>query len=562
MAFVSNAPEEEKQDQPGQQGPVAPVGGSGAVHLAPSSGLSSTGGGGTSGATPTAGGAAPAGGQFASLNQYIGANQGQATPLAGKLTDQIGQQYNTLSGQNDTTLSGINSQISSSSVPNQDTINSTIAKESASPTSFASDPNNVKSFQGLLNASYSGPASAEGTTSFTDQQTALNNAIAAGNANTTTAAGRENLLSQNEATPTTGVTALNSSILSQDPNALGSVENAYKPFGNLLTNLNAGASAADQQIAAQQANAAAANQAASGAISNQIGGLNTDVNGQLANANTANTNFVNNYNSIIGGLNGGTLTTDQISQLGMTPEQYAALQAQVGLADTSQYMTGHNFGAASATTGINNDQFLTQEAAPAAVNANQVATPQQFQTLMALMSLNNGQLPTGAVLDPNAVSQAGTYVAPTLNGAFNYNQALQNATTIEQQERADAQAQADQLTAAADAAHAASKHGGGILGGLAQDITHPISTIGSVINPLSWGSNIQNIVAGKPVQAGAINPLKPATSVVTPQQANQLTGAALTAAGGPALIAHGGVIPEKNKRPLFENLINDIQGAK
>ena len=94
-------------------------------------------------------------------------------------------------------------------------------------------------------------------------------------------------------------------------------------------------------------------------------------------------------------------------------------------------MTGHNFGAASQTSDINNDAFLNQLNAPADVTANQVATPEQFQTLMALLSLNNGQLPSGTVLDPTAAAQAGTYVAPTLNGAFNYDQALQSATGID-----------------------------------------------------------------------------------------------------------------------------------
>ena len=485
MAYVSNAPEEQKQDPNApQQGAVAPVGGGGAVHLAPSSGISGAGGG-PAGAPPAAGaGASPAGGQFASLNQYLDANQGQATPLAGKITDQIGKQYNTLSGQNDSTLSGINSQIAANAAPSQDQTNATIAKESANPTSFASDPGNVASFQGLLNASYAGPASAEGTAGFTGQQTALNNAIATGQTNTTTAAGRENLLSQNEATPTTGVTALNSSILSQDPNALGSVENAYKPFNNLLTNLNTGASTADQNIAAQQAGDTSASAAANKAIADQTGALNTAVNGQLANASTANTNFTNNYNDIIGNLGVGKgLTSDEVAQLGMTPEQYAALSQQMNLANTSQYMTGHNFGAASVAAPINNQQFLTQESAPAAVTANQVATPEQFQSLMALMNLNNGQLPTGAVLDPNAVSQAGTYKAPTLNGAFDYNAALQNATTTQQQERADAQAQANQLTAQADAAHNASKShtfGGNLLKAVTTGgkyLANPLATV-------------------------------------------------------------------------------------
>jgi len=86
-----------------------------------------------------------------------------------------------------------------------------------------------------------------------------------------------------------------------------------------------------------------------------------------------------------------------------------------------------------------------------------VATPEQFNLLKALFTLNNGQTPTGALIDPTQASQAGTYVAPSLKGTFDYNAADANAQAIQRQERADAQAQADQATAAADAAHNASK---------------------------------------------------------------------------------------------------------
>lgn len=566
MPFVANAQtnEEEKQDQPSSsQGPIAPVGGSGAVRLSPTGGVPAAGGSGTSSSTTGANPPAPqgAGGQFASLNQYLTANQGQAAPIAGKLTSSINDQYNTLNNQNTATLGGINNQVAAGSAPTQDQTNATIAQESANPVSFASNPGNVTSFQNLLNASYGGPASAEGTTDYTNQQNAINSAISAGQNAVGTEAGREGLLSQNEATPTTGVTALNSAILSQDPNALNSIESAYQPFGGLLTTLQSGADTTDKQIAAQQATANQDVQSANAAITGQTQGLNTAVNSQLANANTANTNFVNNYNGIISNLGyGNSLTSDQVAQLGMTPEQYAALQAQTNLAGTSQYMTGHNFGAPSATTNINNAQFLAQEAAPAAVTANQVATPQQFQTLMALLSLNNGQLPNGAVLDPNAVAQAGTYATPTLNGAFNYNQALQNATTTEQQERADAQTQATALTAAADLAHAQSQHGGGLLGGITQAVTHPIDTIASVSNPISWAPNLINMAKGSGPTPLNVNPTKPTTANPLTNSVNnlpaQIGAAAVT---NPTMLlgaAHGGIIPEK--KDIFKTLVNNL----
>lgn len=488
--------EEQKTNQPtGGQGPVSPTGaGGGAVHLAPSSSVPTVGGGGTSG--PTGSGPAAAGGSFASLNKYMAANQGQAEPLAEKLTSAIGQQYNTLSGQTDSTLNDINNQIAANAAPtNPDSV---VAQESANPVSFASDPGNVKSFQNLLNASYSGPASAEGLNSFSNQQNAINNAISTGTTNTATEAGRENLLTQNEAAPTTGVTALNSAILSQSPTALGSVENAYKPFNNLLTTMQTGAATADKNIASRQTQVAADNKAANDAISNQTQGLNTAVNNQLGAANTTNSNFVNEYNDLVDSFGStaglGKITPQQLSDLGLTQAQLNDLGHQSTLANTSQYMTGHNFGAASPTSDINQDAYLNQLSAPADVTANQVATPQQFSTLLALLNLNNGQLPTGAVLDPTAISQAGSYIAPTLNGAFNYDQALQNATTTQQQERAAAQAQADALTAQADAAHAASKKSG-IANTIKNTISNPVGAMS--LNPQNFMQTLQNALKGK-----------------------------------------------------------------
>lgn len=302
MPFVSNMPdnEDEKTNQPnGVQGPVSPTGGGGgAVHLAPSSAVPTVGGGsGPVGKGPTAGGS------FASLDKYLAANQGQADPLSGKITTGIGQQYNALQNQNTSTLNDINSQVAANATPQN--YSDILSQEAANPVSFANDTGNVGKFQGLLNATYSGPASAESTDSFTKQQTAVNNAISAGNAATGTEAGRENLLSQNEATPTTGVTALNSAILSQSPTALKNVESAYQPFSNLLTGLSSGAGDINKQIATNTKNANAANTTANQQISDQTGKLQTGVQSKLDAAQSATNAFnkdAQQYDTTIGGI--------------------------------------------------------------------------------------------------------------------------------------------------------------------------------------------------------------------------------------------------------------------
>jgi hypothetical protein len=269
MAFVSNMQDDEQKNP--AQGAVPPSGGAG-VQLAPNGGIGNTG----SPLTPGQPGGSPAGGGFATLDKYLSANQGQAEPLAGKITQGIGQQYNALDTQNNATIAGINNQVTNA--PGYTASNpNTLVNEAANPVSFAGDQGNVKQFQSLLNNSYGGPLTAQGTTDYTKQQNAINNAIATGQQQTTTEAGRKQLLEQNEAAPSASVTGLNSAILSQDPNAQAKVENAYKPFSGLLTNLYSGAQDVNQKIAKEQADATSSSAAANKQIADQIASLNTNL---------------------------------------------------------------------------------------------------------------------------------------------------------------------------------------------------------------------------------------------------------------------------------------------
>lgn len=422
MAYVSNDPdlEEEKQDQPNSsQGTVSPVGGAGgAVHLSPPGGVAAVGGAGTpSGAgasgTPSAGAAtstpSQAGGQFGSLNQYLTANQGQAAPLAGKITSGINNQYNNLNNQDTSTLAGINQQVSANAAPSQDQTNATIAQESANPVSFTSNPGNVASFQNLLNASYAGPVSAESTAPYQAQQNAVNSAISAGQNAVGTEAGRENLLTQNEATPTTGVTALNSAILSQDPNALNSIETAYQPFSGLLNNLQTGAASADQQIAANQANATSDQSAANSAINNQITALNNNVNTEYG-------NLQNQYNTATGaetaltsGLQNGALPAGYGVDPGLQQFITNNINPWVAADDPGQSVS-YNFSNA-----------IPQLNTTAAPTIGQAATTQDYAQAQAFQNLLNG-VTTGApsmIINPATANQAGTYKAPIMPAVNN-----------------------------------------------------------------------------------------------------------------------------------------------
>lgn len=387
MPFVANMndtaedPDQKKTSQAMQPGAQSPTSG-GAVHLAPASSV-------PAGSTGTSGGPsspANAGGQFASLNQYLTANADKAQPLANKLTSDIGKQYQGLEQGNQQTLASINNQVSANSVDQN--AGKTLAEESANPVSFAGDPNKAASFQKLLNASYAGPQSAEGTSDFANQQTAINKAISEGQNTVKSEAGRKNLLMGSEANPTSGVTALNSAILSKSPEALASVEGAYKPFQNLVTGLQSGATETNKAIAAQQTQTAEANKTANKQVADQTAALNAGVGKRLEDAQ----NQVKQYNTNWQGL-----------QDKLTPFN-TALNA---------YTNSSGFTVANPFTQYGN--------VPQIINAptlGQVATPEDFATFQALMGLTQGQ--AASPLAGVSPDQAGTFQAPAAAPNIDY----------------------------------------------------------------------------------------------------------------------------------------------
>jgi hypothetical protein len=249
---------------------------------------------------------------------------------------------------------------------------------------------------------------------------------------------------------------------------MGSIKAAADPYSTLTDYLNSQGTGITNAIGQGQSDAAGASQAALGAFTGANGTL-TNLNNQIGNElSTAQTGYdaATGANSALkSGINSGTLTPEQIQSLGMTPDQYAALNAAQSRANTSQYMTGHNFGAASATGQADLSPFLTQQAT-AGPSAGTVATPQEYAQMAAIQQLLGGQNPTGNAINPSNSAQAGTYNPAGVNSKFDYAGALAGATGLGDQERQAAQDQANQLTSAADLSHAQSQHGSGFVTGL------------------------------------------------------------------------------------------------
>lgn len=388
MAFVSNLdPDEQKNPN---QGAVAPVGGGG-VHLAPSSGVGSAGNG--SGPSNS-----PAGGQFATLQTYLDANQGKAPDLANTITKGIGDQYNTLQGQNTQTLNDIQGQVTQGYTPENKDL---LASEASNPVSFVSNPGNVSAFQAQTNDKYTGPGSAEGTGQYQNQFASLNNAIAKGQGDVSTEAGREGLLQGVENRPTAGVTALNSAILSQDPSSQSKIENAYQPFSNLISQFQTGAQGINQNIGQGQSQAQSAATNANKAIADQTAAINSTINNELS----ANQKTYNDYNTN-SAREAKMLQTgnfNDIGQYGLDPRLANYVNNQV-----NPWMTTN---APNQSLSYNFSNAIPNISPAFAPTIGQSATPNDFAVVNALSALQGS--PVSSPLN-GVTPDATPYSVPTL----------------------------------------------------------------------------------------------------------------------------------------------------
>ncbi len=143
----------------------------------------------------------------------------------------------------------------------------------------------------------------------------------------------------------------------------------------------------------------------------------------------------------------------------MNQDQWNALQGQLQRAGTSQLMGGHNFAAGSVTAQNDLSQYLNQLDPSTAINAGNVATPEQYAQMSAIQQLLGSKTPQGTAINPLNASLAGTYNPNSLN-QFNYSGALSDTQNYADQARIDAQNEANAISGAADLAHAQSQHGG------------------------------------------------------------------------------------------------------
>ncbi len=416
---------------------------------------------------------------YTDVGSYLNANQAGAQKMGEQVAGNLTNKYNQ-------TKTGI--QQSSNDLINQVNMgytpeNQSVVQQAANdPYATANNQDQLSQFQAQLNDTYTGPNE---WADYGTQQGKVAEATQYGNLNKTP--GGVNVLAQELEGPTAsqGVNQLDSLLLRGNEGAATAIQNASDPYSTLndfLGQQNTAATGAigQGQKAAQDASTHAL-EAFTGA-NGTLTGLNNTIN---QNTSAAQKKAQDEAASVNFGLSGAgqhnAAISDQVlSSLGLTREQGDALSAAINHAGTSEYMTGHNFGVGSETQDLYDmRQYLQQQDPMAAINAGNVATPEQYAQMASIQKLLGGKTPQGTAINPALASLAGT--APTSLNQFNYEAALQDAVNAGNMSRQQAKDMADYLTAQADAQHAASKqHGiGGALRRAAPNVAKYIA------NPLS-----------------------------------------------------------------------------
>jgi hypothetical protein len=451
--------------------------------------------------------AAPQNGSgYTDVSTYLNANQQGGAQLGNQVAQNLNTGYNQVQSDIGNSVNTAQSAINSGYTPENTQL---IQQVASNPTGAVNDPNQLSGFTGQLNDQYTGPTSwADQGTLAGEVQTAQQNANISnpGTANVLTQQVEQQL---NPGQTSQGINSLDTLLLTGNPNAVNTVQQAAAPYAGLTDYLNQQGTNVGNAITGAQSNAAQASQDAlnaftgnNGTLTNLNNTINTTTQNQLTTDQqqqqqlaTDLTNLEQQNGSIYDASQGlknytvGSLSPQDIATLGITQDQASQLQAALQQAGTSQYETGHNFGASSAVAPIDLTQYLQQNNPNTVVNAGSVATPQQYQEMAAINQLLGSKAPTqGEAINPLNAASAGIVTPSSLNN-FNYQGALTAAQTTAANERAAAQQQANQLTAAADLAHAQSQHGG------------PFSSIGNFLN--TAGSYLANPLSVVPQEINA-----------------------------------------------------------
>jgi hypothetical protein len=454
---------------------------------------------------------------FTDVSAYLNANQQGGQQLGQQVAGNITNAYNATKGGIDTSAQNTQKQISAGYIPENTQL---IQQVSANPTAAASNKDTLSAFQGQLNDVYGGPTS---WADLGNQQ--ANIATAQQNADISRP-GMANVMAQtveqqlNPGQTSAGINALDTLLLTGNPGAVQAVQQAASPYNDLNAYLNSQNAGIGQQVTGAQDSAqrAAANALAAG--TGGVNTLNTNITGATQKALTdaqarqasIKADIANLYGGQAAGTTGttlgvygggttpwyntqnynvGQLAPEDLAAMGMTQDQWNALQGSMQQAGTTGTVNSnfagspHHFAATRPTSQYDIGQYLNQIDPTQAINAGNVATPEQYAQMNAWNQLLGSKAPTQTeAINPALASLAGTYNPNSLN-QFDYNAALQGSQGLTAAQQKAAQDEANALESNANLAHAESQHHGGLFGYVPSSVKQGLQ----LANPVSYFGN-------------------------------------------------------------------------
>jgi hypothetical protein len=218
---------------------------------------------------------------FATVQDYLGANQNQGEALGQKVTGALDQAATADQGAIAGAVNQTQSDINSGTVnANPDLINKAVA----TPTAITSDPNQLNDFLGQWNAAYTGPSSFETSNNY-GAATAANTDAQQKQAEVATAGGQQQLLNNQFNVYGQGNQGLDQALLqnsSSEPKLQGEVGN----FQNVQDYLTNQATNLDTAATAGQTTSDATKAAAQSAFANEPATFQNQINSEVAAAQT------------------------------------------------------------------------------------------------------------------------------------------------------------------------------------------------------------------------------------------------------------------------------------
>lgn len=443
MATVNDPNEQDPNQQPGSPVAVSGTGGASA------SGGQGAGVGGAAPQSPVAQNqAAQANTGYTDVGTYLDANRSGSADLGNRVASNLTDVYSKTKGGIDQSAQSVTQAAQKGYTPENSQL---IAQVASDPVSAAKNADNASAVQAQLNDQYTGPTdwadfgTQQGNVAQAMQTGALNETPGGLNVLTQTAEG------QTGGNQSQGINQLDTLLLGGSPDAMATVKGAADPFKTLNDYINSQNTAVKGSITGAQTAADTARNNATAALLGPTGAttqLNSKVDQETAAARQAAQTQSDQIKAALGTANP---TPQDLATIGVTPEQWGALQSQINRAQTARTVSSNQnqFQADTGTTKVDLLPYLSQESADAVINRQNAATADDYARAQALQSLIGSDKFTTDLTDP---SQAGK--APTNLNKFDFSGALGDTTGLADAEQIAAQTYVDQLQAGADDAHA------------------------------------------------------------------------------------------------------------